>query len=96
MTKYVKVRNTVVKSYCGSTVPRITDLIRFGDLEVREFSRIFIQIGTNDIANLIDSGKIQSVSVHDVLRRFKTLRDVIRKRNSRALIIFSSILPRQV
>lgn len=94
MTKCVRVRNTVVKSYCGATVPRVADKIRFGELCVAGFDRILIQLGTNDIANLIDTGEIRNATVHDVTRRFKSLRDVIRKRNTRALIIFSSILPR--
>ena len=94
MTKYVRVQNTVVKTYCGATVPRVADKIRFGELSVSGYDRIFIQLGTNDIANLIDTGEISHVTVHEITRRFRSLRDVIRKRNSRALIIFSSILPR--
>ena len=94
MTKYVRVQNTVVKTYCGATVPRVADKIRFGELSVSGYDRIFIQLGTNDIANLIGTGEISHVTVHEITRRFRSLRDVIRKRNSRALVIFSSILPR--
>ena len=87
MTKYVRVQNTVVKTYCGATVPCVADKIRFGELSVSGYDRIFIQLGTNDIANLIE---ISHVTVHEITH---SLRDVIRKKNSRALIIFSSILP---
>ena len=75
-------------------MPCVADKIRFGELNVSGYDRIFIQLGTNDIANLIDTGEISHVTVHEITQEFHYLRDVIGKRNSRALIIFSSILPR--
>ena len=41
MTKYVRVQNTVVKTYCRATVPRVVDKIRFGSsvcLDMTEYS----------------------------------------------------------
>ena len=92
--KYVKARNTETIAFPGKTVIRVNDYIRFGELDVSKYSRIIIHLGTNDLCNLLDSGEIKKVTAQDVLRRFKRLRDSIRRRNSRALLIFASLLPR--
>ena len=82
------------KSYCGATVPRVSDKIRFSELSVFGYDRIFIQLGTNDIANLINTGGLNHVTMQEITRTFRSLRDVIRKRNSRALIILDCGKPR--
>ena len=53
-----------------------------------------IHVGTNDAADLLSSGRARSVTPQQVLRKYKVLRDAIRRQYSRALILFSSILPR--
>ena len=91
LAKYVRARNTDVKAYPGATIPKIIDEIRFGKLYVSGFAGIMIHMGSNDLANLIDNGDIQYVRVKSVMRLFRLLRDLIRRRNSRAILIFASL-----
>ena len=92
--KYVKLPRAVVKAFPGETVSKLTERIRFGQVDVARQERILIHVGTNDVADLLSSGRARSVTPQQVLRKYKVLRDVIRRRNSRALILFSSILLR--
>ena len=91
----MQVKDTKVAAYPGHTVPRIVDYIRFKQLNVAGYARILIHMGACDLGNLLDSGKIHTTSVFDLLRRFQVLRNSIRRRNSRAMVIFSAILPRE-
>ena len=92
--KYTKVPGAKVKAYPGETLTRLADRIRFNGLDVSRVSRILVHVGTNDIFNLLDSGRIKDTTPQELLRCFSTLRSVIRRRNSRAVIMFSSVLPR--
>ena len=92
--KYTKVPGAKVKAYPGETLTRLVDRIRFDGVDVSQVSRILVHVGTNDISNLLDSGRIKHTTPLELLRHFSTLRSVIRRRNSRAVIIFSSVLPR--
>ena len=94
LAKYVRARNTDVTAYPGTTIPKIIDEILFGKLDMSGFARIMIHMGTNDLANLIDNGDIQYFRVESVMCLFRLLRDVIRRRNSRAILIFASLPPR--
>ena len=94
MLKYMKASNTTVLAYGGETAARLCDRIRFGEVKVNGFTKILVHVGTNDLSTLVESGNVQHVGIHELLRSFKVLRDVIRKRNSEAIILFSSILPR--
>ena len=87
--KYVQAKDTEVAAFPGHTVPRVVDYIRFGGLSVQGYGKILIHMGACDLGKLLDTGKIRTTSVKDFLRRF------IRRRNSRALVIISSILPRE-
>ena len=92
--KYTKVPGAKVKAYPGEILTRLADRIRFEGVDVSRVSCILVHVGTNDISNLLDSGRIKHTTPQELLRRFSTLRSVIRRRNSRAVIIFSSVLPR--
>lgn len=94
MAKYVQIKGAKVCAFRGDTIGRLADRIRFRSVDVTGYSRIFIHVGSNDISNLVSSGQIRQVNAVDVLRRFKSLRTIIRRRNSRASLLFSSILPR--
>ena len=92
--KYARVPGATVKAFPGETLTRLADRIKFKEVEVSRVSRILLHVGTNDIANLLDSGRIEGVTPQELLRRFTTLRSVIRRRNSNAVLLFSSVLPR--
>ena len=93
--KYVNVPGAVVKAFPGETISRLTDRIRFGQVDITRHDRILVHVGTNDVADLVGTKRARSVTPEQALRKFKVLREVIRRHNSRALILFSSILPRQ-
>ena len=61
---------------------------------VSRVSRILVHVETNDIANLIDSGRIMHATPQELLRLFSTLRSMIHRRNSRVVILFLLVLPR--
>ena len=95
MAKYCKLQNVVLLAFKGDTIKRLTDRIRFErDVDVSGYDRILIHVGSNDISNLVDSGRYRSVTIFDMLDRYKALRSSIRRRNSKAIILFSAILPR--
>ncbi len=50
-------------------------------------------VGTNDISQLVDSGLIKTVTVHDIKHKYEALRKVIPHSNRHATLIFSAILP---
>ncbi len=55
--------------------------------------KILIQVGINDLYELVESDDIHKTTVHDIMRHYETLREVIRCRNAGAILLFSSILP---
>lgn len=93
MAKYVKAHDVDVRAFRGDTIKKLTDRIRFDGVEVKGYSRILIHVGTNDIINMVDSGKHRDTTVFDLIDRYHLLRDTIRRRNSKAVLIFSAILP---
>ena len=92
--KYNKVPGAKFKAYAGETLTRLADPIRFDGVDVSRVSRILVHVGTNDISNLLDSGRIKHTTPQELLWCFSTLRSGIRRRNSGAVIKFSSVLPR--
>ena len=92
--KYVRVPKAVVKAFPGKTVTKLTDRIRLGQVDISRHERILVHVGTNDVDDVLRSSRTKAVTSQQVLRKYKVLREVIRRRNSRALILFSSILPR--
>ena len=71
------------------TVTKLTDKIRFVQVDVARQERILIHVGTNDVVDSLScSGSARAVTPQQVLRKYKVWRDVIRRRKSRALIIF--------
>ncbi len=63
-------------------------------VSINGYGKILIHVGINDLHELIDSGDIAFTTVHDIIRRYRTLREIIRRRNSRVFLLFFSILPR--
>ena len=59
------------------TATKLTDRIRFGQVDVARQERILIHVGTNDVADLLSSCRVRSVTPQQVLRKYKVLRDVI-------------------
>ena len=92
--KYASAKETDVKYFKGHTVSQLSDLVFFGKVKVEGYSIIVIHAGTNDLNYLISSGKIGRMLPHQVLAYFQALRANIRRRNSSAIIQFSSVLPR--
>ncbi len=58
------------------------------------YSIILVHAGTNDLNNLITSGQLASTSIRHFIYRYIALRANIRRCNSHALILISSVLPR--
>lgn len=94
MGKYLELGDTDVRAYRGYTITNVTDRIRFGQLNVAGYSRILIHVGSNDISNMIDQGEHRVTTIFDMMGRYVALRNSIRRRNSRAILLFSSVLPR--
>ena len=94
MTKYVEISDCEVLPFPGITVKKLTDRIRFGQINVYGYSRILIHVGSNDLSNMIDSGRSRRPSIFDMMDRFLSLRNSIRRRNSQAVLLFSAVLPR--
>ena len=96
IAKYVTINdNTDVRAFRGDTVSRLTDRIAFGEVDVRGYSRILIHVGTNDVGNLFSKGEHRTMTIFRIMDSFHSLRDTIRRRNSSAMLLFSSILPRR-
>ena len=94
MAKYVSINAcTDVQSFRGDTVWRLTDRIAFNRLSVKGYARILIHVGANDLSNMVDEDE-RYVTVFTLINRFKALRNVIRRQNKNALLLFSSVLPR--
>ena len=91
--KHLNIKGADVSFHRGCTVGKLNDMISFGSVQVQGYSKILIHVGTNDLAQLISSGEIHSVTVHHVLQFFKRLSHSIARKNARA-IQFSAILPR--
>ena len=91
---YVRVPRVVVKVFPGETVTKLTDRIRFGQVDISRHERILVHVGINDVDDVLRSRRARSVTPQQVLRKYKVLREVIRRLNSRVPILFSSILPR--
>ena len=96
MAKYVVIAGgkAEVRAVKGDTIKRLTDRIRFDQCKVAGFSRILIHVGSNDISNLFSSGQVRRVTALQMMDRYVSLRSVIRRRNSSAVLLFSAILPR--
>ena len=60
--KYTKVPSAKVKAYLGETLTRLADRIRLDGVDVSRVSRILVHVGTNDISNLLDSGRIKNTT----------------------------------
>ena len=83
----------MVKAFHGEKVTKLTDRIEFGQVDITQPKRILVHVGTIDVAASLRSRRARSVTSQH-LRKYKVLKEVIRRQNSRALILFSSILPR--
>ena len=92
--KYVNVPRAVVKAFPSETVTKLRDRIRSSQVDIAWHERILVHVGTNNVADLLSSRRARSVTPQQVLRKYKVLREVIRRQNSRALILFSYILLR--
>ncbi len=55
---------------------------------------ILIHVGTNDLNNLIKSDRIKHTLPHHIMEHFYALRANIRRKNTYAILQFSSVLPR--
>ena len=62
------------------------DRIRFGQVDISWHERILVHVGTNDVDDVLRSRRTKSVTPQQVLRKYKVLREVIRRQNSRALL----------
>ena len=90
----MQAKNTDISIHRGHTVRQINDHVFFGKVKVTDFQTILIHAGTNDIAQLIQSGSIKTALPQHILQYYVSLRQSIRRRNSHAILLFSSILPR--
>ena len=87
-------KSTHVSFHKGFKVLDLADLIRFGKIDVTGFTLILVHGGINDLDEVIKSGKILYMFVQDFIRRYVVLRDMVRRRNRNALVVFSAVLPR--
>ena len=87
--------NIDVRAFRGDTVRRLTDRIAFGEVNVVGYARILIHVGSNDISDFVSRRHPRSTTFMHVLDRFGALRNTIRRKNSSALLLFSSVLPRK-
>ncbi len=76
------------------TIKKLGDEIVHNVVSINGYGKILIHVGINDLHELRDSGDIAFMTVHDIIRRYRTLREIIRHHTSRAILLFSSILPR--
>ncbi len=75
------------------TINKLGDEIVHNVVSINRYGKILIHVGINDLHELIDSGDIAFMTEHDIIRQYRTLREIIRHHNSRAILLFSSILP---
>ncbi len=94
IAKYVSLKQVTVLAFPGDTIQRLTDRIAFGQIELTQYQAIVIHVGTNDLSDLVLQHLLPHTSPLDLLRRYKALREVVRKRNTTAVLYFSAILPR--
>ena len=92
--KRVKVTQGATVFFRGDTIGMLGDRVVHGQVDVTGHAKILIHVGINDIISLINSKCKTNITVHDILRRFKCLREIIRRRNTYATLLFSAILPR--
>ena len=95
IAKYVTLNNGDVLAFRGDTITRLTDRIAFSEVDVKGYARIIVHVGSNDLSNLVKRGNGRTVSMFEMLARYKALRNTIKQKNSSALLIISSILPRK-
>ncbi len=91
--KRVLVKNGDTAFFKSHIINKLGDDIVHNVVSINGYGKILIHVGINDLHELIDSGDIAFMTVHDVIRRYRTLREIIRRHNSRAILLFSSILP---
>ena len=60
--KYVKIPKAVAKAFLGESDTRLTNRIRLGQVGIAREDRILIHVGTNDVSDLLSSGKVRSVA----------------------------------
>ena len=84
--------------YPGYTLARISDLIAFGQVNVKNYSAILLHFGTNDIPPTWDKHhkKHMVKSIDAVVQEYKSLVQLIRRDNSQAYIVLSAIIPRPI
>ena len=93
--KYCQINRGDVYPFPGATIERLTDRIAFGKwVDVRGYARIIVHVGANDLSDMVTANQSKPVTVFDMMAGYKELRNTIREKNPRALIIFSSVLPR--
>jgi lysophospholipase L1-like esterase len=93
--KYTKAKDTLTSFHKGNTIGQLNDLVCFNQVvQLSKYGIILIHAGTNDLAQLIKSGKIASTTVQQLLQFYIELCNSIRRRNTRAILVFSAILPR--
>ena len=96
MGKYLQIGDKAdVRAFPGATVRRLTDEVAFDNVQVAGYARILIHVGCNDISDLVGKRRYRHVSIFDMMARFRVLRAVIHNKNSTAVVLFSSVLPRQ-
>ena len=92
--KRVKITTGEVASFPGDNICRLGDRIARGEVRVSDRCKILIHVGINDINDIFKYDKVKTTTVVQILDRYKSLRDLIRWRNSHAILLFSAILPR--
>lgn len=92
--KRVTILTGEVASFPGDDICRLGDRIARQEVKVNGRSKILIHVGINDINDMFKYDKIKTLTIVQLLDRYKALRDLIRRRNSKAVILFSAILPR--
>jgi hypothetical protein len=93
--KYTKAKDADISFHKGDTVGQLNDLVSFESVKVQGYSIILIHAGTNDLENLIETGKIHQTTVQELLEFYKQLRNSIRRCNCYSILVFSAILPRR-
>ena len=93
MAKYVTIQDTDIRAFRGDTIKNLNDRIRFDKINLKGYTKILIHVGSNDVSNLLKVGQ-RTVTIFDVMDRYVALRHSIRRRNSQAVLIFASVLPR--
>ncbi len=79
----------------GCTVISLIDKIHSGNLNLQGYKAILVHMGTNDIDPRTWAGNMTwNTKVDQVIQSYNTLISEIRRQNSHALLLFSSILPR--